>query len=121
MPFEQRSVTYFVCADCGHEYPLSGNPVFRKIYECTKEDCSYKDTFLGLEPFSVSTQVVNQKGTFFSKIWHNTIVQGVLAALITFIILAVITMLVSRNLLANFKADLLKEVKAEISAVKGEE
>lgn len=120
MPFEQRSVTYFVCEDCGNEYPLSGNPVFRKIYECTKEGCSYRDTFLGLEPFSVSTQVSDQKESFFSKIWHNTVVQGVLTGLITFIILAVISMIVANKLLADFKAELLNEVKSEIASVKGE-
>ena len=108
MPFEQRVVTYFVCKDCEHEYAILGNLEYSKIYECSQEGCAYQEPFLGLTPaisLSISSATgVEVKKSFFSKIWHNTLIQGILSGLITFIILGAITFFIANSLLANFKA-----------------
>ena len=123
MPFEQRSVTYFVCESCNHEYPIVDKLEYNKIYECSQEGCTNKETFLGLTPttnYNVSAQGIDgQERGFFSRMWHNTIIQGVVSALIAFVILAIVTMFIADKLLAEFKAELLKEVKSEITSVRG--
>ena len=124
MPFEQRSVTYFVCKECGHDYAIADRVEYNKIYECSQECCTNKEAFWGLAPatnYNVSAQGSDgQERGFFLRMWHNTIIQGVVSGLIAFIILAVVTMFIADKLLAKFKAELLKEVKSEITSVRGE-
>lgn len=132
MPFEQRSVTYFICKNCNYEYPIMNNLEYGKIYECSQNGCNYKETFMGLplpttsiiaSSLNLSPSPTDEEAekSFFIKIWHNTLFQGILSGLIVFILLAIITFFIANSLFGRFKAELLEEIRTEIVSIREKE
>ncbi len=120
MPFEQRTVTYFVCKVCKHEYPIPQYPEYTKVYECSEDGCTNREPFLALVD-SPKVSVSTEEGrSFWGKMWHCTMVQGILAGLIVFIILAAATYFITHGLLDNFKTELLNDVRTELGLPQGE-
>lgn len=123
MPFEQRSITYFVCKECDHDYAIVDRLEYNKIYECSQEGCTNKETFLGLAPLQTSdfsTQADSKKeDVWLLKIVKIPIVQGILGSLLAAIIFGVIFLLAVYQMRSDIKAEVIKEIKSEISSERG--
>ena len=123
MPFEQRSVTYFVCESCNQEYPIVDRLEYNKIYECSQDGCTNKETFLGLAPlqtFDFSAQADSKKkDVWLLKIVKIPFVQGILGSLLAAIILGAIFLLAVYQMRSDIKAEVIKEIKSEISSERG--
>ena len=119
MPFEQRTVTYFICKNCKHEYPILDNLEYNKIFECSQNGCTYREAFAGTTISPDYKVSVSSNNGFLSKILHNAIFQGTLSGLIVIIILAIITWFIAQSQFTEIKADLGK-IKSDIALLKGE-